>query len=239
VSYASQNPTNALVEMTITYNGVEGDRETRYAMQAQILFVEATLYVNAFYTESSGDVLPLPEGWVVVDDPANFPEFEVLDLDGLLENFGVDYDGNGEARGATYYLIQAARDYATTVTLEAGDLNGTPVDMITLTLGWAGIAAATAAQDPNQQNDPIQEVLAAALAEAGDLLSLTFYLDAEDHILQVESAALWQLENLDIGGIQANLPEGSTFSLKNEISQVSLMEDLNPALEPFAAPEVQ
>lgn len=225
---------NVGATFTINYSALTGTDEANaveYTMSGEIRYVDGALYVTAAYDSSTGEVPTLPEGWVLVDDPANFPELEVIDLENFIDDY-VNEDDEDEIADRQA-LIDGLGQYATSVELTQAEINGTAVDVVFITLTTEGFAAL-------QANNPNSAALFAVFPQ--DEETAQFALALETDTDQLRGLAInfsGTATAVPLNVLVPTAPEGSTADLVVELTNTDTLLDANPTLTPVEAPEVE
>lgn len=193
-------------------------------VNADAVYVEGTLYVNAAYAEPDPALPVLADGWVVVDDPAASEVYSLLDLDNMVENVAM-FDDEELVRGA-----------ATSVTMEPGtNDDGAAVDVITVNFEGADSGLAVLSGAPDGIN-PALEAIINASSEVSMTLSVA--LDADNNPLNVSSTMLITAEGMDGQALAPDqLPEGVLIDVSYDLQQTQVFSAANAEIEPITAPE--
>ena len=221
---------NAAGTITASYNATEGEETlSAYSIEAEVRYVDDMLYTNAQYVESDASAAPLPEGWVLVDDPANFPELESLGLADLLS--GIQEDNSDIVKE-----FAQMRPYVTSVTVKEDEINGVAVEVIFISLGWDGMLQLMNEEEFDPE-DPMTQVLADALTGEDDLVTIIIGLDADDTVHGFAFSVDMSIVDLDLRKMDESLPEGATMSLSVSMSETREYSEVNAEFEPATAPE--
>ncbi|NJL95384.1 MAG: hypothetical protein HC915_17515 [Anaerolineae bacterium] len=211
---------------------VDGTVEASYTMDYELRYVNGTLYVNASYAASEGNALPLSDGWVQVDDPEAFPEFQELDLDDLLDNF------DGEARAEEFARIQEAISIGTlgATTYEDSLEDGSPVVVIRLVLDAAVLAEVTGSEEEEIPAEFVQAMVDAMATEEEPIV-YEFALTPDGVLAGVALGLTLDLADADLRLLVAEVPEGSLFSLMQEAEELTLYSNYGGTFDPVMVPE--
>ncbi len=202
-----------------------------YTVEAELRRVDGVLYVNAVYAEGQGQMV-LPEGWVMIDDPENFPELDVLPIDELFE----DAD---ETDDQFLTELESWRVAATSVTSETVDLDGISAEAISISFDWQGLIDVQTANGDVDSNNPIFAGLTALLADAGDVGSLSVYIDEAGNVLGYGLDYGIDIQNADGSVLGSDAPAGMTFNLAQTEIRRYLISQVDEALDPVTAPEIE
>lgn len=217
--------------VTVVASSQEGETAASYTIEAEVRYVDGVLYVNAAYTESEGDVPELPEGWVEVEDPAFAFEFSSLDLEGFIDLFDDDEDENDPLES-----IQELLDAATSVTTFEDEIDGTPVEVFAITLGWEGLLVMMEASGDFDAEDPVMGLFAEAMADQEDVVNVAVALDEDDNMIGMAYGFTMSLAEMDASQLDPNL-EGGTITALIENSEVNEISQLNETFDPVEVPE--
>jgi hypothetical protein len=185
-----------------------------YSMEAEIRYVDGVLYVNAAYLETQGDVPALPEGWVIVDDAANFPEFEVLELEDYLTDLEV----------VRFGLIS---ENAARVEAETFDEGGEAITAFFDGAGFVGVSV-----DPEAEPNPLLDLIGEL---TDDVLTLTIELDENGNIIAQYSEGDVTLTDVDMTPLGY---EGATLSMNIVSSSIREFDTTVTEFTPVEAPEM-
>jgi hypothetical protein len=226
---------NLIVAATAQVGGAEtrgtNSQITAYTVTAEMRYVGGVFYVNATrQVELAPDLPPMPEGWVVVESADEWPALEDVDLGNIMDELDHPAVGDEELAGIL--------THASSVTMVAGTLeDGTPVDIITITLASADLSAGMIAAAEAQGQEPITISLMGMLDETS-VATVIVSLTADDQIVQATQELTISWTNLDLKTLNPDAPEGVLFSQKNVTSGTLILTNINAALEPVPAPEM-
>jgi hypothetical protein len=229
----------ALIEWTATFIQAEDSRnvsatifaqvqedDISYSIEAEARVVDGTLFFNGAYLIPDPDLPLLPEGWIAVADPDVVEVLENLHLDNLIED---------DALVDEQDLMRAAASSVTAVPSTLDD--GTPVDIIAITLDSAGVAMALTESSEMGADPAFASSMAAALTDESELI-MTVALDADNNPHQV--AMIGDMEAVDIDGHAINpeqFPEGLMFDTSLSQVRTWTYSQFNEPFESVAAPE--
>lgn len=218
---------SATLTDTETSSRVQGAQEdvNTGTVNADAIYLDGTLYVNAEYAEPGPDLPALAEGWIVVDDPDADEILSLLGLGDLVEDTAL-FDDEALVRSA-----------ATSVTVEPGTTeDGTAVDVITVAFDGPDSVLAIMAGSSEGVNPTVEAILSVA-SEAGMALSVS--LDADNNALEVSSTMVIAAEGIDGHTLSPDqLPEGVTLDLRFDQQQTQAFSDFDAEIEPIVAPDV-
>lgn len=219
--------------VTVTVSSVEGPAEVSYTIEAELRYVDGVVYVNAAYTESEGDVPPLPEGWVEIDDTAFYPEYSDLDLSGFRDLFEDEEDEDDPLES-----IQELLNAANSVTTYEDDMDGTPIEVFNIVLGWEGLTVMLEESGDFSADDPVMGLFSEALADEEELVNISLALDEDDHMIGMAFGFTMSFTDADASQIDPNLQDG-TISALIENTEVNEISQINETFDPVEAPEVE
>lgn len=228
---------NIQANFVVNYeSATDAEEVTSYVMEAEVRRVGDELYVNAKYVESEGDVPALPEGWVMIDDPANFPEFEVLDLDDFSYEY-LDLDDPEEASDEEF--AELLRQYATSVTLESAEVNGETVDVVLVSLNYEGLREVLLQNDTVTPDDPFLTLFDTMLADSQeDLVTVSVGIDSEGRAVTGINNLSMSLPNIDLASMfPGEVPEGAMMTL-DMVQMQEYVVQYNTEFAPVEAPEL-
>ena len=216
--------------VTVTYDEINGDEIIHYVMDVEMRYVDGVLYVLAKYIEATGDVAELPVGWVVADDPYDYPNGETIKLHYFLDYFE---DGVLPADEEITLAedIKIANATVRSVTMEQDEIDGIPMDIITFTYNDS-LAKALLRQEAAED-----EILNAFVNNIDNSDSfITIAVDADNIIHS-------RVDHLDLGAVMLDssllpaLPYNMTVEAGVSIIATNVYSNVNEELEPITAPE--
>jgi hypothetical protein len=201
----------------VTYEAVtlEGE-ELAFVMEAEVRYVDGTLYVYAEYTESMGNVPTLPTDWVVVDDADAFPELSVLNLDGILDADTGTERFNQISENAVRVEYEAFEDGS---------------EAIFAYFDGAGVTAVAMEDDGN----PFNELVAAITDE---VLSIGIAVTGEGVIESIVTTSNIALADIDLMQFNPNSPEGALLRVTSATSELQEFDLTYTEFTPVEAPEM-
>lgn len=217
---------------TVEVSGSDNDLgEYAYTLTAEVRLVDGVVYVNATReSENEASLPPMPEGWVVVDDPEAWPALEKLSLDDWLKD---------PSRTGVFDYPELVALAVTDVTAEPITLeDGSSAEAITLILSGEGLKNALIEYyNMNEDADPAATALYGNL-NAESEVSLTLTLDANDQLVTREGTGLMTVTGLDMSEISAEIPAGAAFlDLNAELGMTEEVLSVGETLTPAEAPE--
>lgn len=213
-----------------TVNEAQDQVTTSYGIEAEFRFVDGVLYVNAAYGEGAAGPLSLPEGWVTVDD-LGMAGLEPLALDEVVGDL---MDEEGDEDDNLLEKIQEIAEAATSVALTQEDMNGTPVDVVTITFDWAGIRDVLAGDARLDESNPFFAIFEQV---QGDIASISLMLNENDEVVGYRFDFGVVLADLDLSQFTDEVPAGTMISIDFSQGQLSTLSDINGTFEPITAPE--
>ncbi|MBZ0310266.1 MAG: hypothetical protein K8I82_29670 [Anaerolineae bacterium] len=214
-----------------TVSEAEDNLTTDYVLEAEFRFVEGVLYVNAQYADGTTGPLPLPEGWVTVDD-VEAPEFEVLNLDEVVGDM-MNLDEANENDNLLDALGKVA-EAATSVTLTEEEIDGTAVEVVTITFNWTGIRDVLAADNPPDASNPFFAIIEQI---EGDIASISLVLDENDQVIGYRFNLSMTVAEVDLSQFTDEVPAGTMISIDFTQAQDAALSNINGTFEPVTAPE--
>ncbi len=233
----------ALYELVATQDAGMG--AASYVLEAEFRFIDGTLYAQAAYVETEGDVPPVPEGWFIVDDPLAYAFLDLMNVEELLETFGVVTDEDAEEEDGDSLgdglldILPAIRDSATAVTLEADELDGTPVDVIQIAFGWDAVLAILESQgNAPPEDDPVFALFERELAGVSDAGNAIYVLDADDNVIGFGTELVIELTEIDMGEIDPSAAGAMMDSFIISNNEVEIVSSVGEAFEVPEVPEL-
>ena len=207
---------------------VSSQGEEAFRVVGDARFVDGVLYVSAAYDPPSDDLPPLPDGWLLIEDPETIgdshPALAALQLDNISSD-----------EPNTLLEDQARmRETASDVTLETVTLDdGTEADRITVVFGRDAILGVMV----EGVDDPFQLGLFSGLTdESGATLSAL--LDGEGRALEVRTTIDLIAVDIDAATLSPDdFPDGALLSFAFQGVEEQRYEQINEAREPVSAPE--
>lgn len=220
-----------LIEGSVSVYKLEGETPIIYTLEVEVRYVDEVLYVNAAVVgEESVNPPSLPEGWFVVDDLEAYPVLSDLNLDGFLELFEAETDDPNP--------VTAIGEVASSVVLEQDEIDGVPVDVITLTAGAEALTAMLAS-DPEQGTNPFLALLQELEDELGEEVAVVSVALAEDDVVLGNFTAMSvDIAGADLAIMMPQAPEGSTLDVVLANSALSEYSEINAEFDPIEAPEI-
>ncbi len=210
----------------------EIQRPYSYTLEAEARLVDGVLYINAAREASTRlGLAPMPQGWIVLFDPAEWPALNALNLGRFLRE------------GPRTSLL----DYPDLLAVYAGGVEGAvttladgrAAEVITITLGGADLKNALAELQALQAGPDAPVTGPYRRADDDATLSLTVTLDAEDdRLLRWEIDARLTWTGLDLNALDDSIPSNAAQAdLSLEMHTSTEITPLDPAaVEPVPAP---
>ncbi len=220
-----------LIEGSVSVYKLEGETPIIYTLEVEVRYVDEVLYVNAAVVgDESVNPPSLPEGWFVVDDLEAYPVLSDMDLDGFLELFDSEADSPNP--------VATIAELASSVVLEQDEIDGVPVDVITLTAG-ANALTAMLSNDPEQGTNPFLAVLEELEDELGEEVAVVSVALAEDDVVLGNFTAMSvDIVGADLAIMMPQAPEGSTLDVVLAASALSEYSQINAEFDAIEAPEI-
>lgn len=214
--------------------------EISYEMEIEFRYVDGMLYAQGAYVESEGDVPPLEEGWVIAENAFSYPFLNGVDVEELLELFTTGEElGEDEEEESLLEAIAVIRDQATSVTLEEVEVEGVPLEAISITFGWDGLLAILETEDSAPpEDDPIFGLFEEQLAGVGDVVTVIFLIDEEDVIFGIAYEASIEISDIDMGELDATAAGATIDLLALELFQGEIRTQIGEAFDVPEIPEV-
>jgi hypothetical protein len=199
--------------------------ETSYTVNAEARIIDGVLYVDAAFVPPAPEQLTLPDGWAIVEDPANLDVYDDLQLDNLLEPSSL-YDDAA--------LLKAM---ASDVSLEARTLDdGTPIEVITMVFEREGLIRYWRETD-GEEIDPLSELLYTAMKPSSYAQAM-LTIGPDETPLQFELTSVIETAASDAQTLASGqFVDGTTLSIRLEWSGTNVFSRINEPLEPASVPE--
>lgn len=197
--------TNAAGTVEVAFESAAPDENVSYVIEADVIRLDEVLYVNAAYVESEGDVLPIEEGWLVIEDLDAIPQaLEELSLDDFFSN---------DDENTLFDNPELLAENADSVTLEEGELeDGTPIEIITVTVDDNVGAFFAAIADVEEDENPFVGLILGA--DSDGLVVIQVGLDEEDNAVLAHFTLTIGLSEINLDDLEIEgLPEGATLDL--------------------------
>jgi hypothetical protein len=214
------------ITATVSKAGLGPADVLNYTVHAEARVIDAVVYVKASYVQPTPNLPDLPEGWVIVEDPAHTDIYKYLQLEDLLD------------RPSLYDDAALLKTVVSDVSAEAQTLDdGTPVDVITLSLDRDGLALALRESQAEGVDPAMSEVLYDSLSE-DSYQQVTLVLDAADTPVQFTSAMLVEALYIDAHALAPDeFPDGLRLDMVVETSRTEAYSRINEPLEPASVPD--
>jgi hypothetical protein len=221
------DPANILAAITSTSSTLEfvADAPVSYGLLAEARLVDGILYVNATPLVVDPGTPDVPEGWIIVDNPADYSAFSSLRLDDLLDEESIFYDLDTIVGMAEDVIWQP-------VTLA----DGTPADQITVTFNLDLIFTDTYGLSDEQQAR--WRTLFDSAAHLETTIRATMVIDQNDLPVRYASELVWQIDGTDAARFFPDeVPAGTSLDLHLESALESAITAVNAPVDPVTAPE--
>jgi alpha-amylase len=210
---------------------------TTYSLEGEIRVVDGAVYVNATYEDARSGLPTLPDGWAKVSDINAFQVWPGL---GILMNPQAYF---GDEASKTSYRLLGIRvtdlapildQYVTNVTSAPAQLeDGSPVEVISVTLNREGVRAAGIAYSPN---DPVEQLIYENTT--GDPLTITFSLDDQGYLIEQNLLFEVKITDLDISAA-VGAPPGYIIDLTLRQAYNLRFTAINEPVARVEAPDIQ
>lgn len=214
----------------LLYQDVAPGETTVYALSGEIRVVDDQLYVQASYSDDTTASLPqLPDGWILVDDPANYPEFAELSLNDYLDTTTIFDDRELLASNLS------------AINIETQVING--VDVQTVSMAFRGddftpiFKAMQSADAPANTGSALFDAIFANLTEDTEIV-MSVAIDAENNPLIYVININLESMPLDLSLIDAeNFTSDDTLVVRLLVQRENTLADYNSTdIEPITAP---
>lgn len=220
----------------------QGFGPTSFVIDVEFRYVDGALYAIGEYVESEGDVPPIEEGWIVVEDAFAVPYLNLIDVEELLGLFEDEAGEDAEGEEGDTDIIDALaliRDQATSVTLEEVETGEATFDGVTIAFGWDGLLAILEAEgEAPPPEDPIFSLFGETLAGVPDVVQVTILLDEDDTIRGLTYSATIEIGGIDLGEIDPTAAGAVIDTLVLELFQSEAISSIGEAFEVPEVPEV-
>ncbi len=202
-----------------------------YSVQAEVRYIDGVLYVNGSYLEGGDGLPPLPEGWVIVEDPDMDLDYGTLELGRI-----VSWVDNEDDEENVVDSLQSLLEAATSVTVTDDEVDGIVVEVITVTFGWEGVFETLTESAEDMGEDPFFTLIGEQLAEEGELMTVSVSLDGDENIRA--NSVTFTLDVSEIPGDSLGIP-GGTISMILSNSENTTYSQINEEFEFVEAPEIE
>ena len=220
---------NASGTTTVDYNASSPDGDLSYSIEADVVFLDEVLYVDAAFLESEGDVGAIESGWQVYGSADDIPEvLDELDLDELFDD--EEDDDLFERRE----LIESA---VTNVLLLEDELDdGRPVEIIVLVFEGEGAAEFfRAIAEDDDSGNPFVEIIYTSEGDGSVLVGAA--IDENENLVGMAVELSLTLEEVDLTPFNIEgIPAGATLTASIENNRIDTLADLNSEFDPIEAP---
>ncbi len=220
---------NASGTAAVEYSSSTPDGDVAYSIEADIVFLDEVLYVDAAFLESEGDVAEIESGWQVYESADDIPDvLDELDLDNLFE------DEDEEELFERRELIESA---VTNVLLLEDELDdGRPVEVIILVFEGEGAAEFfRAVAEEDESGNPFVNIIYTSEGEGS--VSIGVAIDENENLVGMAVELSLALEELDLTPFNIEgIPEGATLTASIENNRIDTLADINGEFDPIEAP---
>lgn len=209
---------------------VNDGTEVSATINADILYVDQILYMNAQGEGASDFLNGIVEGWQAYDSEEAVPEgFDSLKPDSY---FGDNEDNPFEDREYILPLISS-------IAVEPSELeDGTAVDIITITIDGEGFYTFyTDLLAESEEENPLLGIITPELLDGTIIYSIT--VDAENTPIAYNIDLTMTIAEFDLSLIAPNVPEDSLVSIIYSQSEESFISEANAEFSPAVAPELE
>jgi hypothetical protein len=214
------------ITATVSKAGLGPSDAVNYTVSAEARVIDGVIYVKAAYVKPTPNLAELPDGWVIVEDPAKTDVYKYLQLDDLLEHSSLYDDADLLKRSVSDVTIEA----------QTSD-DGAPVDVITLVFDQGGLALALRESQAEGVEPGMAEALYSSLS-ADSYQKVTIMLDADDTPIQFSLEMLVQAVGIDAHALAPDeFPDGIRLDMAVEASRTEIYSQINEPLEPATLPE--
>ncbi len=227
------NP-NAFGEIHVFIEDVIDNSSATTIIRAEVRFVDDMLYVNAVYEETGSEEMPsLPEGWVVVEDIDDFPEFYHLNLYRVLDMVGKTMP---KATNPLWTLELIAPVFVN-ATQFSEEVDGTPSSWFVFNLGWAGVRYLMEKAGRFNLEDPTMELVFNENQSREDLGAfIVGIIDENDELFSTMEALRVEITDQDASVF--GQPEGTTYAFSFQMNIQKNYSNINAEVEPATAPDM-
>ena len=225
VRTADQGNILAEIILSVEQTGPQGAQAYRVLAEARL--VDDILYVQAHYEDPAAQLPALPDGWIELEDPDEQANpLAQLELTDLLDRplWIDDLD----------LMLESVVD----ASVEPGELDdGTPIDIITLTVDEAGIRRLWDEPDITDIEPALAAVLGPYLLPESDLVVM-LWIDADEHISRIDITM--QAQAAEVPGTQfdPDLSAGSLMDVTITTTRTETYTDINQPLPATTAPDL-
>jgi hypothetical protein len=221
----------------------DGEEVLAYRLVGEMRRVDGVLYVRAervLYMGEEADLPPMPPpGWVIVEDPAQWPALEDVPLDDYLPEAEDEEDNPLENPLAMLGTVDRV-----TLAPAGTSLDGTPVDELALLMRGESLMNMMQAPpgfgtDEEGDADDAGRAMFSLLDE-NDTFTLYVILDEADTVIEQGFRMDITWDQLDVGLLSPDLPEGVIFAdVVMHGSTTSHVEVPDEPLPPVEVPPVE
>lgn len=230
MAYDAAGKLNLVSKVTLDYEHTTNDTTTRFVLEAERRIVDGALYVLATRTPAElPDLPPVPTGWTLVEDAADFLALQPLELDEWLKNIDIP--------GIFAPTMDEVLDHVTTITLEEDVVyEDIIVDIIEYHLQGADLRTATVERAAAEGDTQASTMF--AVMDERSFMTIRLYLNADDQIVQMDANNSIVLNDIDFTLMSPNAPAGARYSGTFTGLRIRTIRDIGAPLEPVAVPEL-
>lgn len=223
---------NPALLYNVTIKGEESD--IKYTIEGELRYVDGVLYASASYIPDDPAQAVLyffPEGFTIIEDPNEPADYAILEPASVLERL------IGEDEGFFDDVDQLALAVES-VTSQVGELDGAPVEIITLNVPSDNLFFWIAGTNPTfDPTDPTTRLLFSYLTDDSYGV-VAVYLDEDGNWLQSEFELVMNVEGADASQLDPAM-EGFTIELESTLTQRFKLSQINAVTEEITAPQIE
>jgi hypothetical protein len=214
------------ITATVSKAGLGPADALDYTVHAEVRVIDAVVYVKAAYVQPTPNLIDLPDGWVIVEDPANTDVYKYLQLEDLLDHPSI-YDDAALLKTVVSDVEVEAQTF--------GD--GTPRDVITLVLDRDGVAIALRESQAEGVDPAMSEMLYDSLSD-DSYQQVTLVLDRANTPIEFWSAMRVEALGIDAHALAPDeFPDGIRLDMLVETTRAESYSRINEPLEPATVPD--
>jgi glycosidase len=219
--YTIENSSEQLNQASVTYG-----------LNAEIRVVDGVVYAQGSHSRTDPSLPALPDGWVTVTNPDEWPGLDTTRLDDFVDDQPDDLFNRIYGASLADLIDRLSTD--ATITSEQSTLeDGTPVETITAVLSLEGWRVLT--QIDTSVDDVDSRVINAMTS---DPMTITFALNEAGELVQLGYIFDLNVQGIDIAGLNG-APEGFTLDVHNTEALTLRLTSFNDStLAAITAPEM-
>ncbi len=205
--------------------GTSEDEAIHYRLSAEVRWIDGVLYVQATPIDPGPDTPDIPAGWIIVEDPEEYPALSSLNLNDFIDESSI-FDN-----------LDAMRAAALDVTWEAVTLDdGSPADQITIIFGLEALF--NEVYDLSDEEVAQWEMLFASSTDEEFVIQVTMIVGADGLPISYTGTLTCRLLGIDATDFFSDsVPEGTTLDWENETTVESTITAVNTPADPITVPE--